>query len=156
MTTHSSILAWEIPWTGEPGGLQSTGSHMSWTRLSTSVALERTQDEVVGWGQSRDNLSNADGHLSSLPRLWDVPEPTWEGVWGLEEQTGRGCADSALSAGPRPAQQTETQQRNQTLPSLTAIAQASNVPLASRGNQPRREFQIQEKNCKLVQKVALV
>ena len=22
MATHSSILAWEIPWTGEPGGLQ--------------------------------------------------------------------------------------------------------------------------------------
>ena len=26
MATHSSILAWRIPWTGEPGGLQSTGS----------------------------------------------------------------------------------------------------------------------------------
>ena len=26
MTTHSSNLAWEVPWTGEPGGLQSTGS----------------------------------------------------------------------------------------------------------------------------------
>ena len=26
MATHSSILAWKIPWTGEPGGLQSTGS----------------------------------------------------------------------------------------------------------------------------------
>ena len=26
MATHSSILPWEIPWTGEPGGLQSTGS----------------------------------------------------------------------------------------------------------------------------------
>ena len=25
MTTHSSILAWEIPWTEEPGGLQSMG-----------------------------------------------------------------------------------------------------------------------------------
>ena len=25
MTTHSSILAWEIPWTDEPGGLQSKG-----------------------------------------------------------------------------------------------------------------------------------
>ena len=25
MPTHSSILAWEIPWTEEPGGLQSTG-----------------------------------------------------------------------------------------------------------------------------------
>ena len=24
--THSSILAWRIPWTDEPGGLQSTGS----------------------------------------------------------------------------------------------------------------------------------
>ena len=27
MTTHFSILAWRIPWTEEPGGLQSTGSH---------------------------------------------------------------------------------------------------------------------------------
>ena len=26
MTTHSSILAWDIPWTGEPGGIQSMGS----------------------------------------------------------------------------------------------------------------------------------
>ena len=26
MTTHSRILAWEIPWTEEPGGLQSMGS----------------------------------------------------------------------------------------------------------------------------------
>ena len=25
MTTHSSILAWEIPWTEEPGRLQSMG-----------------------------------------------------------------------------------------------------------------------------------
>ena len=25
MATHSNILAWEIPWTEEPGGLQSTG-----------------------------------------------------------------------------------------------------------------------------------
>ena len=25
MATHSSILAWEIPWIEEPGGLQSTG-----------------------------------------------------------------------------------------------------------------------------------
>ena len=26
MATHSSILAWGIPWTEEPGGLQSMGS----------------------------------------------------------------------------------------------------------------------------------
>ena len=34
MTTHSSILAWEIPWTKEPGGLQSMGSQTSQTRWS--------------------------------------------------------------------------------------------------------------------------
>ena len=27
MATHSSVLAWRIPGTGEPGGLPSTGSH---------------------------------------------------------------------------------------------------------------------------------
>ena len=32
MATHSSILAWRIPWTEEPGGLQSLGSQ-SRTRL---------------------------------------------------------------------------------------------------------------------------
>ena len=34
MATHSSILAWEIPWAEEPGGLQSTGLQKSRTRLS--------------------------------------------------------------------------------------------------------------------------
>ena len=29
MATHSSVLAWRIPWTEEPGGLQSMGSHRS-------------------------------------------------------------------------------------------------------------------------------
>ena len=27
MATHSSILAWRVPWTEEPGGLPSMGSH---------------------------------------------------------------------------------------------------------------------------------
>ena len=31
MTTHFSILAWEIPWTEESGRLQSMGSPKSWT-----------------------------------------------------------------------------------------------------------------------------
>ena len=31
MVTHSSILAWEIPWMEEPGGLLSMGSQNSWT-----------------------------------------------------------------------------------------------------------------------------
>ena len=34
MATHSSILAGEIPWTEEPGGLQTMGSQKSGTLLS--------------------------------------------------------------------------------------------------------------------------
>ena len=33
MATHSSIFAWEIPWTDEPDGLQSMRSQNSWTQL---------------------------------------------------------------------------------------------------------------------------
>ena len=36
MATHSSILAWEIPWTEEPGGLQSMGLQKSLTWLSNN------------------------------------------------------------------------------------------------------------------------
>ena len=34
MAAHSSILAWEITWTEDPGRLQSMGSQKSWTRFS--------------------------------------------------------------------------------------------------------------------------
>ena len=34
MATHSSILAWRIPWTEEPGRLPSMGPQKSQTRLS--------------------------------------------------------------------------------------------------------------------------
>ena len=33
MATHSSVLAWRIPWTEEPGRLQSIGVTKSGTRL---------------------------------------------------------------------------------------------------------------------------
>ena len=36
MATHSSILAWKIPWMEDPGGLQSTGSQ-SQTGLSNLI-----------------------------------------------------------------------------------------------------------------------
>ena len=35
IATHSSILAWEIPWTEEPGGLQSTGLQKNRHNLGT-------------------------------------------------------------------------------------------------------------------------
>ena len=36
MATHSSLLAWEIPWTEEPGGLQSMGSQESDMRVTNT------------------------------------------------------------------------------------------------------------------------
>ena len=42
IATHSSILAWEIPWTEEPGGLQSTGLHESDVTVHTSSIQGRT------------------------------------------------------------------------------------------------------------------
>ena len=40
MATHSSILAWKIPWTEESGGLQSTGSQRAGHNLATEYAME--------------------------------------------------------------------------------------------------------------------
>ena len=37
MATHASILAWRIPWTEEPGGLQSRGSQRCGNQLLKSV-----------------------------------------------------------------------------------------------------------------------
>ena len=57
MASHSSTLAWKIPWTEEPGGLQSMGS-LSQTRLSDFTftfhfhALEKemaTHSSVLAW-----------------------------------------------------------------------------------------------------------
>ena len=38
MASHSSILAWKIPWTEEPSGPESMGMQ-SWTQLSTYVYI---------------------------------------------------------------------------------------------------------------------
>ena len=42
MATHSSILAWEIPWTEEPSGLQSMGSQRVGHDLATKQPEKNT------------------------------------------------------------------------------------------------------------------
>ena len=58
MAPHSSTLAWKIPWTEEPGRLQSMGVDKSQTRLSDFTftfhfhALEKemaTHSSVLAW-----------------------------------------------------------------------------------------------------------
>ena len=43
MATHSSIIAWKIPWTEEPGGLQSKGSQ----RVRHDVVTKQQQHEDI-------------------------------------------------------------------------------------------------------------
>ena len=43
MATHSSVLAWRIPWTEEPGGLQSMGSQ----RVRAKLLMGQKGKETV-------------------------------------------------------------------------------------------------------------
>ena len=47
MATHSNILAWRIPWTEEPGGLQSMGLQSVRHNQTTSLSLLEGKLEVV-------------------------------------------------------------------------------------------------------------
>ena len=56
MATHSSVLAWRIPGTGEPGGLLSMGSH----RVGAAAAL---------------TLENCTDSKCATRRTWHVDTP---------------------------------------------------------------------------------
>ena len=50
MATHSSVLAWRIPETGEPGGLPSTGSHRvghDWSDLAAAAVAVFTLSSLL-------------------------------------------------------------------------------------------------------------
>ena len=50
MATHSSVLAWRIPGTGEPGGLLSLGSHRvghDWSDLAAAAAINLSVQRAV-------------------------------------------------------------------------------------------------------------
>ena len=64
--THSSILAWRILWTEEPGGLQSIESQ-SWTRLS-DLTLMHTWGLHSGWcRRCMQRFQPKDGFQTPLP-----------------------------------------------------------------------------------------
>ena len=52
MATHSSVLAWRIPGTGEPGGLPSMGSHRvghDWSDLAAAAAAAAVDYTPLSW-----------------------------------------------------------------------------------------------------------
>ena len=60
MATHSSVLAWRIPGTGEPGGLQSMGSHRvghDWSDLAAASPSDRGRKK----GKEKENFRGQKG-----------------------------------------------------------------------------------------------
>ena len=55
MATHSNTLAWRIPWTEEPGGLQSIGSHRvgyDWSNQGTLILLAPHSSHIISCFQN--------------------------------------------------------------------------------------------------------
>ena len=68
MATHSSVLAWRIPGTAEPGGLPSVGSHRvghNWSDLAAAAVFNKTLLDT-----SRKNMNNNQekSHLTKMVR----------------------------------------------------------------------------------------
>ena len=66
METHSSVLAWRIPGTGEPGGLPSMGSHKVGHNWSDLAAAAAAQNDYM-WGISAQFVMYV---LSTDHSLW--------------------------------------------------------------------------------------
>ena len=90
MATHSSILAWEMPWTKEPGGLQSMGSQSGTVQqltLSTKlinhvviVSGEQQRDSAIRLLVSPFSKSGTFNPCSLLPPIQRSPSP-WRPPW---------------------------------------------------------------------------
>ena len=84
MATHSSILAWRIPWTEEPGGLQSMGSQRvghNWaTSLTHSLTSRQPASIPTSWEILRQSGEEKVKVAQSCPTLCDPMDYTVHGV----------------------------------------------------------------------------
>ena len=107
MATRSSVLAWRIPGTGEPGGLPSMGSHRVghdwsnlaaaayWGTLSKSSHLSRPVSDLENWGVE---LNRGSFELKKKTTVfwmedfeasrvkWPAKKAIWGGSRALESQ----------------------------------------------------------------------
>ena len=73
MATHSGVLAWRIPGTGEPGGLPSMGSHRvrhNWSDLAAAAAVKAMVFPVVMYGCEIWTIKKAEGWRIDAFELW--------------------------------------------------------------------------------------
>ena len=105
MSTHSSVLAWRIPGTGEPGGLPSMGSHRvghDWCDLAAAAASQYTccGSWVLVLLQEGGPLPGPGSGLLSKTRKWIVQGDTCAD--NAKDFIGKGSqADSSRVRGPR-------------------------------------------------------
>ena len=82
IATHSSILAWRIPWTEDPGGLQSIGSQRvghdwsSWARVYTWKLPDTSEEHHIPTVSSGMHFHSLPHWMSSQPHPWRSMIPT--------------------------------------------------------------------------------
>ena len=75
METHSSILAWRIPWTEEPGGLQFMGREESGTTEQVTFHFSSLKKIPLDSGITRYQKEFFFFFLALLYSLWDYSSP---------------------------------------------------------------------------------
>ena len=120
--THSSILAWRIPWTEDPGGLQSMGSRIgghnwgdwahkhwelsprrevqpsrSWPRHGSRLSPWWTRNKSGGWTQWSDGYQVH--RKAGLPMCLGMGHGPWIEVLKRRGQGGARCTAGELSTG---------------------------------------------------------
>ena len=79
MATHSSVLAWRIPGTGEPGGLPSMGSHRVGYDWSDLAAAQKTRvwNAVLGCNLKNDRMISVhfEGKPFNITIIQVLPQP---------------------------------------------------------------------------------
>ena len=95
MATHSSVLPWRIPETGEPGGLPSIGSHRvghDWSDLAAAAAAAMLR--VKGKSSKAEETTSAEAVAKNKQKA-KVHKTKRTSVWLHEEQCGKRCGPTA-------------------------------------------------------------
>ena len=88
VASHSSILAWGIPWTGETGGLQSTGSQ-NIRHSSSDLAQHSSPLKHPAKFRATTHTTSSHQRVFSQAITQDQLE---EGVLGNERPGGKPCS----------------------------------------------------------------
>ena len=107
MAAHCSILAWRIPWTEEPGGLQSMGSQIVWHDCALRELCFIWHYSEPSLCQMQHShiifLSHRENPLFERNQTQSIEEKTWSqglGIKGLEAGfAGAGVAKAQISGG---------------------------------------------------------